>query len=120
MAYLDHQVKDAAWLKLIKEAFKTCHKEMPKFYPEIQKRAKFTKEICDIRYDVLTDCVDSEIFIVSLNFKHYFISFSYNIYFKECPEKSWTEKPGCKEGKKFVSECKMNFDAMEEFAENQH
>jgi hypothetical protein len=78
LTYLENQLKDATWLKLVKDAFKTCHKEMPKFYPEIQKRAKFTKEQCDVKYDVITDCINSETFIVSLKVKPQRNNFIYN------------------------------------------
>lgn len=64
--YLDNQLKDQNWLKLEKESLQVCCKEMKPFYDDVQKKANFTVQQCDVKYDVVTDCTDIAAFTVSV------------------------------------------------------
>jgi hypothetical protein len=71
MTYLEKQIKDEEWLKVMKNVFKTCHKKMPQHSLEIQKQLNFTKAQCDIKYEVMFHCIGEETFIVSLKLRTY-------------------------------------------------
>ena len=58
-------VKEAYWHETVKQSFLNCRKEMEPHYVEIQKRANFTKEQCDVKYNVMISCIDLQLFHVS-------------------------------------------------------
>lgn len=68
MKYLEGQLKDPDWLNVVKNSFKYCHNKTKLFQDEVQQRSNFSKDECDVKYDVITSCMDIHIFWVS--FKH--------------------------------------------------
>lgn len=70
---LEKSVKESEWKKPAKESFKYCLKEAPNFYEDIQKKMNFTKEQCDMKYDILTTCMFISMFVVSFKIEvsHY-------------------------------------------------
>lgn len=64
LKYLDTQVKELDWRKVMSEAFGVCTKETESHIAEIQKRANFTKEQCNVKFDFITECLDIAAFMV--------------------------------------------------------
>lgn len=64
LKHLDGQVKDAEWVKVVKESLKICYKEMKPFNAMVQKKSNFTAAECDVKYDVIVDCMDIASFAV--------------------------------------------------------
>lgn len=57
--------KEIHWLETTKNAFKQCRDVMTPHYAEIQKRANFTKEQCNVKYSTILICIDLQLFHVS-------------------------------------------------------
>lgn len=62
--YLDNKVTDSDWKAVAKRSFEYCMKEMEPQLEEMQKRSNFTKAECNVKYDVMTECVDISSFEV--------------------------------------------------------
>lgn len=65
LKYLDNQVKEADFNKMSKESFNVCVSEMEPHILEIQKRANFTIEQCNVKYETITSCMEIAVFAVS-------------------------------------------------------
>jgi hypothetical protein len=64
--HLETHVKDSDWLKVAKDGYKNCKKELKPFYAEYQKGSNFTKEQCDVKSTVMVECIDINLFLVNL------------------------------------------------------
>lgn len=93
---------------------------MAPHYAEIQKRANFTKEQCDVKYNSLISCIDLQLFHVSEKKWMKKNNTEFSKLEQKCPQTALTGKKGCVEAKQFMDDCNQDFIAMEKFAENQH
>lgn len=61
-------VKDADWLNVTQEAFQMCNRYSEHGATAHQSNVKFTKDECNMKYQILISCIDVFGFSVSLQF----------------------------------------------------
>ncbi|CAH1727713.1 unnamed protein product [Chironomus riparius] len=102
-------IKDPVWKSTILNAMPKCLSEVPKIADKYQTDLKISKNVCDVKFDIIADCVDITAFM-------------------NCPESSWikslpkaneTVAAACENTKSFIKDCYSDIKAFEIFLENQ-
>ncbi|XP_070497781.1 uncharacterized protein [Chironomus tepperi] len=74
---ISETIKDPAWKSTILNIIPRCFIEGKKLADKFQSDVKISKDVCDVTYDIIADCVDINLFV-------------------QCPETAWlksTPKP---------------------------
>ena len=58
-------IKDPVWKSTILNAMPKCLSEVSKIADKFQTDMKISKDVCDVKFDIIADCVDISAFVVS-------------------------------------------------------
>lgn len=76
-AYMESHLKDSPdWLPIVPGGVAECHKFLDPHIDEIQKATNLTKEECNMKYFIVTHCLDLYAFAV----KYFYIEFFANLF----------------------------------------
>jgi hypothetical protein len=69
IAYIQNHLKDSPeWQEVCAKGIKECHKGIDPHINGIQGASNFTKAECNMKYHMMTHCLDIHGFTVSLSF----------------------------------------------------